>query len=200
MLFPEELPVLPPEQKVEFFIELMPGAALISIAQYQMAPTELKELKAQGFIQSSTSPWDAPVLFEKKKDGSISKVTIKNKNSLPHIDDLFFQFKGVIVFSKIDLRYGYHQLRVNDVDVPKIVFRTRYRHYEFLVIPFGLTNALATFMEILNYSIYESEHAQHLKIVLQTLHEKQLYVKFSKCEFWLKEVGFHGHVILAEGI
>ncbi|KAJ9189421.1 hypothetical protein P3X46_000717, partial [Hevea brasiliensis] len=158
-VFPEELPGLPPEREVEFAIETLPGTAPISIAPYRMAPTELRELKTQlqelldkGFIRPSVSPWGAPVLFVKKKDGTLrlcidyrqlNKVTVKNKYPLPRIDDLFDQLKGAGVFSKIDLRSGYHQLRVKDVDVPKTAFRTRYGHYEFLVMPFGLTNAPA---------------------------------------------------------
>ena len=136
----------------------------------------------------------------------INKVTVKNKYPLPRIEDLFDQLKGAGVFSKIDLRSGYYQLRVKDVDVPKTAFRTRYGHYEFLVMPFGLTNASTAFMDLMNrvfrpyldqfvmvfiddilvYSRDEKEHEQHLKIVLQTLREKKLYAKLSKCDFWLK--------------
>ncbi|KAG8487500.1 hypothetical protein CXB51_018708 [Gossypium anomalum] len=235
-VFPEELPGLPPEREVEFSIDLIPGTTPISIAPYRMAPTELKELKTQlqelvdrSFIRPSHSPWGAPVLFVKKKDGSLrlcidyrqlNKVTIKNKYPLPRIDDLFDQLKGATVFSKIDLRSGYYQLRVKESDVPKTAFRTRYRHYEFLVMPFGLTNAPAVFMDLMNrifrpyldkfvvvfiddilvYSQDEEEHAEHLRTVLQILREKQLYAKFSKCEFWLREVGFLGHIVSAEGI
>ena len=184
-----------------------------------MTPTEVKELKAQledlldkEFIRPSTSPWGAPVLFVKKKDGSLrlcidyrelNKVTIKNKYPLPRIDDMFDQLQGAQVFSKIDLRSGYHQLKIKAEDVPKTAFRTRYGHYEFLVMPFGLTNAPAAFMNLMNiifkpyldkfivvfindilvYSRSHEEHVEHLKIVLNTLREKKLYVKFSKCEF-----------------
>ncbi|KAG8478886.1 hypothetical protein CXB51_028729 [Gossypium anomalum] len=222
-VFPEELPGLPPIREVEFGIELIPRTAPISIAPYRMAPTELKELKAQlqeltdrGFTRPSFSPWGAPVLFVKKKDGTmrqcidyrqLNKVTIKNKYPLPRTDDLFDQLKGASVFSKIDLRSGYYQLRVRDSDIPKTAFRTRYGHYEFLVMPFGLTNAPAMFMDLMNrifrpyldrfvvvfidvilvYSRNETEHAEHLRLVLQILRDKQLYAKFSKCEFWLRE-------------
>ncbi|KAG8498138.1 hypothetical protein CXB51_007053 [Gossypium anomalum] len=235
-VFPEELPGLPPEREVEFSIDLIPGTTPISIAPYRMAPTELKELKTQlqelvdrGFIRPSHSPWGAPVLFVKKKDGSLrlcidyrqlNKVTIKNKYPLPRIDDLFDQLKDATVFSKIDLRSGYYQLRVKESDVPKTAFRTRYGYYEFLVMPFGLTNAPAVFMDLMNrifrlyldrfvvvfiddilvYSRDEEEHAEHLRTVLQILRENQLYAKFSKCEFWLREVGFLGHIVSAEGI
>ncbi|KAG8478487.1 hypothetical protein CXB51_028219 [Gossypium anomalum] len=150
----------------------------------------------------------------------LNKVTIKNKYPLPRIDDLFNQLKGATWFSKIDLRSGYYKLRVKESDVPKTAFRTRYGHYEFLVMPFGLTNAPAVFMDLMNrifrpyldkfvvvfiddiliYSKDETEHAEHLKIVLQTLRDKQLYAKFSKSEFWLREVGFLGHIVSGDGI
>ncbi|KAK5830740.1 hypothetical protein PVK06_014535 [Gossypium arboreum] len=210
---------MPLEREVEFSIDLIPGTTPISIAPYRVAPIELKELKTQlqelvdrGFVRPSHSPWGAPVLFVKKKDGSLrlcidyrqlNKVTIKNKYPLPRIDDLFDQLKGATMFSKIDLRSGYYQLRVRESDVPKTAFRTRYGHYEFLVMPFGLTDAPAVFMDLMNrifrpyldrfvvvfiddilvYSRDEEEHAEHLRIVLQILREKQLYAKFSKCEF-----------------
>ncbi|KAA3460485.1 DNA/RNA polymerases superfamily protein [Gossypium australe] len=235
-VFPEELPGLPPDREVEFGIDLLPGTAPVSIAPYRMAPKELVELKAQiqelldrGFIRPSVSPWGAPVLFVKKKDGTmrmcidyrqLNKLTIKNKYPLPRIDDLFDQLKGAAVFSKIDLRSGYHQLKVKEADIHKTAFRTRYGHYEFLVMPFGLTNAPAAFMDMMNrvfqqyldqfvvvfiddilvYSRTEEEHDKHLRLVLQILREKQLYAKFSKCEFWLREVTFLGHVVSAEGI
>ncbi|KAG8485768.1 hypothetical protein CXB51_019099 [Gossypium anomalum] len=235
-VFPEELPRLPPIREVEFSIDLLPGTAPISISPYRMAPTELKELKAQlqeltdkGFVRPSFSPWGAPVLFVKKKDGSmrlcidyrqLNKVTIKNKYPFPRIDDFFDQLKGATVFSKIDLRSGYYQLRVKESDVPKTAFRTRYGHYEFLVMPFGLTNASAIFMDLMNrifrpyldrfvvvfiddiliYSQNESEHAEHLRMVLQILKENKLFAKFSKSEFWLHEVGFLGHVVSGDGI
>ncbi|KAA3473836.1 DNA/RNA polymerases superfamily protein [Gossypium australe] len=165
-VFPKEMPGLPPAREIEFGIELAPGIAPISIAPYRIAPTELKELKAQllkltnkGFARPSFSPWVALILFVKKKDGSmrlcidyqqLNKVTVKNKYPLPRIDDLFDQLKGATVFSKIDLRSGYYQLRARDSDVTKTAFRTRYGHYEFLVMPFGLTNAPSIFMDLMN--------------------------------------------------
>lgn len=165
-VFPDELPGVPPEREISFEIELMPGTAPISKAPYRMAPAELKEFHIQlkdlidkGFIRPSYSPWGAPVLFVKKKDGTLrmcidyrelNKVTIKNRYPLPRIDDLFDQLKGVSLFSKIDLRSGYHQLRIKEGDVSKTAFRTRYGHYEFLVMPFGLTNAPAAFMDLMN--------------------------------------------------
>ena len=235
-IFPEELPGLPPVREISFEIELLPGTGPISKAPYRMAPAELKELQIQlqelldkGFIRPSHSLWGAPVLFVKKKDDTfrmcidyreLNKVTIKNKYPLPRIDDLFDQLKGASVFSKIDLRSGYHQLRVKDDDITKTAFRTRYGHYEFTVMPFGLTNAPAAFMDLMNrvfrkhldkfvivfiddiliYSKNQEEHEEHLKLTLQILREHQLYAKFSKCEFWLSKVHFLGHVVSAEGI
>nr|GFA49987.1 putative reverse transcriptase domain-containing protein [Tanacetum cinerariifolium] len=198
----DELPGIPPVREVEFNIELIPGAEPISKAPYRMAPIELKELKDQlqellerGFIRSSVSSWGAPVLFVKKKDGSmrlcidyreLNKITIRNRYPLPRIDDLFDQLQGAMHFSKIDLRSGYHQLRVKEQDISKTAFRTRYGHYEFLVMPFGLTNAPAVFMDLMNRVFYEfldkfvivfiddilvfskskEEHEDHLRTVL----------------------------------
>ncbi|KAM2088514.1 hypothetical protein ACFX1T_032585 [Malus domestica] len=165
-VFPDDLPGLPPDRDVEFSIDLLPSTNPISLAPYRMAPAELRELKIQlqelidkGFIQPSSSPWGAPVLFVRKKDGTLrlcidyrqlNRVTIKNRYPLPRIDDLFDQLKGACVFSKIDLRSGYYQLKIKDEDVHKTAFRTRYGHYEFLVMPFGLTNAPAAFMRLMN--------------------------------------------------
>jgi hypothetical protein len=160
-----EVTGLPSDQEVEFFIELMSGTQPIHKVPYRMALTELRELKKQlqqlldwGFIQPSVSPWGAPVLFVKKKDGSmrmctdyreLNRVTIKNKYPLLRIDDLFNQLKGVSVFSKIDFLLGYHQLKVQEEDIPKTAIRTRYDHYEFLVMPFELTAPLV-FMDLMN--------------------------------------------------
>ena len=150
----------------------------------------------------------------------INKVTVKNKYPLPRIEDLFDQLRGASVFSKIDLRSGYYQLHVKEVDVPKTAFKTRYGHYDFLVMPFGLTNAPAAFMDLMNrvfrlyldqfvmvfiddilvYSKDAQEHEHHLRIVLQTLRENQLFAKLSKCDFWIKEVSFLGHIVSVEGI
>ncbi|GJZ46607.1 putative reverse transcriptase domain-containing protein, partial [Tanacetum coccineum] len=165
-VFPEDLPDLPPVHQVEFQINLIPRTSPVSRAPYRLAPSEMQELSNQlqelsdrGFIQPSTSPWGAPVLFVKKKDGSfrmyinyreLNKLTIKNRYPLPKIDDLLDQLQGSSVYSKIDLRSGYHQLRVRDEDIPKTAFRTRYGHYEFQVMLFGLTNAPAVFMDLMN--------------------------------------------------
>ncbi|GJR66258.1 putative reverse transcriptase domain-containing protein [Tanacetum coccineum] len=235
-VFPEDLPGLPPTRQVEFQIDLVPGAAPVARAPYRLAPSEMKELSEQlkelsdkGFIRPSSSPWGAPVLFVKKKDGSfrmcidyqeLNKLTVKNRYPLPRIDDLFDQLQGSSVYSKIDLRSGYHQLRVREEDIPKTAFRTRYGHYEFQVMPFGLTNAPAVFMDLMNrvckpyldkfvivfiddiliYSKSKQEHEEHLKIILELLKKEELYAKFSKCEFWIPKVQFLGHVIDSEGI
>ncbi|KAI3443800.1 hypothetical protein Pfo_000465 [Paulownia fortunei] len=224
-VFPDDLPGLPPNREIEFVIDVMPGTTSISKAPYRMAPNRIE----RGFIRPSYSPWGAPVLFVKKKDGTLrlcidyrelNKITVKNKYPLPRIDDLFDQLQGASVFSKIDLRSGYHQLKIKEEDIPKTAFRTRYGHYEFLVMPFGLTNAPAAFMDLMNrvfkqyldkfvivfiddiliYSRDKEEHKEHLKIVLQVLKEKQLYAKFKKCEFWLEQVVFLGHVVSKDGI
>ncbi|GJV09026.1 putative reverse transcriptase domain-containing protein [Tanacetum coccineum] len=235
-VFPEDLPSLPPVRQVEFQIDLIPGAAPVARAPYRLAPSEMQELSDQlqeladrGFIRPSTSPWGAPVLFVKKKDGSfrmcidyreLNKLTIKNRYPLPRIDDLFDQLQGSSVYSKIDLRSGYHQLRVRDEDIPKTAFRTRYGHYEFQVMPFGLTNAPAVFMDLMNrvckpyldkfvivfiddiliYSRNKEEHANHLRIILELLKKEKLYAKFSKCDLWISIVQFLGHVIDNQGI
>ena len=170
-----------------------------------------------------------PVLLVKKKDETmrlcvdyrqLNKVTIKNRYPLPRIDDLMDQLVGACVFSKIDLRSGYHQIRVKPEDVPKTAFRTRYGHYEYLVMPFGVTNAPGVFMDYMNrifhpyldsfvvvfiddilvYSKTKEEHEEHLRVVLQTLKDNRLYAKLSKCDFWLEEVSFLGHVISKGGI
>ncbi|GJS18071.1 putative reverse transcriptase domain-containing protein, partial [Tanacetum coccineum] len=235
-VFPQDLPGLPPFRQVEFQTDLIPGAAPVARAPYRLAPSEMQELSNQlqelsdrGFIRPSTSPWGAPVLFVKKKDGSfrmcidyreLNKLTIKNRYPLPRIDDLFDQLQGSSVYSKIDLRSGYHQLRVRDEDIPKTAFRTRYGHYEFQVMPFGLTNAPAVFMDLMNrvckpyldkfiivfiddiliYSRNEEEHANHLRIILELLRKEKLYAKFSKCDFWIRMVQFLGHLIDSQGL
>ena len=179
-VFPEELPGLVPDREIEFEIELLPGTMPISKAPYQMAAAELKELKQlfqelldKKFICLSYSLWRAPILFVKKKDGlmrmcidyyELNKVTIKNKYLLPRINDLFDQLRGATVFSKIDLQSSCHQLKVHESDIPKRAFRTRYGHYEFLVMSFGLTNAAAWFMDLMN-KVFE----EYLDILLRPL-------------------------------
>ncbi|GKD50387.1 putative reverse transcriptase domain-containing protein [Tanacetum coccineum] len=212
------------------------SAAPVAHAPYILAPSELQELSTQlqelsdkGFIRPSSSPWGAPVLFVKKEDGSfqmcidyreLNKLTVKNRYPLPRIDDLFDQLQGSRVYSKIELRSGYHQLRVKEEDIPKTAFRTCYGHYEFQVMSFGLTNAPAVFMDLMNrvckpyidkfvivfiddiliYSKSKEEYAKHLNLILELHKKEELYVKFSKCEFWLSKVQFLSHVIDSEGI
>ncbi|GJX46048.1 putative reverse transcriptase domain-containing protein, partial [Tanacetum coccineum] len=201
---------LMPVELGSFDIIIVPGAAPVARASYRLAPSELQELSTQlqelsdkGFIRPSSSPWGAPILFVKKKDGyfrmcidysELNKLTVKNRYPLSRIDELFDQLQGSSVYSKIDLRFGYHQLRVHDADIPKTAFRTRYGYYEFQVMPFGLTNAPAVFMDLMN------RHAEHLKLILELLKKEELYAKFSKCEFWLSKVQFLGHVIDSEGL
>ncbi|GJS11120.1 putative reverse transcriptase domain-containing protein [Tanacetum coccineum] len=210
-VFPEELPGLPPPR------------------QMKELSIQLQELLKKGFIRPSSSSWGAPVLFVKKKDGcfrmcidyrELNKLTIKNRYPLPRIDDLFDQLQGSSVYSKIDLRSGYHQLRIKKEDIPITAFRTRYGHFEFQVMPFGLTNTPAVFMDLMNrvcnpyldkfvivfiddilvYSKDEEEHGKHLKIILELLNKERLYAKFSKCDFWLDSVQFLGHVIDRSGV
>ncbi|XP_071901033.1 uncharacterized protein [Coffea arabica] len=194
-VFPDELKSMPPEREIEFKIDLVPGTAPIAKTPYRMAPAELKELKLQlqdllerGFVRESESPWGAPVSFVKKKDGSLrlcidyrglNDVTVKNKYPLPHIEELFDQLQRAVVFSKLDLRQGYYQLRIRQEDIPKTAFNSRYGHFEFAT---------------------REEHERHLRIVLQTLREHQLFAKFIKCEFWLEQVSFLGHIISKDGI
>ncbi|GJW56603.1 putative reverse transcriptase domain-containing protein [Tanacetum coccineum] len=128
----------------------------------------------------------------------LNKLTVKNRYPLPRIDDLFNQLQGSSVYSKIDLRSGYHQLRVREEDIPKIAFRIRYSHYEFQVMSFGLTNAPVVFMDLMNQN--KQEHEDHLKLILELLKKEELYAKFSKYEFWIPKVQFLGHVIDSEGI
>ncbi|GJW00916.1 putative reverse transcriptase domain-containing protein [Tanacetum coccineum] len=191
---------------VRIQIDLIPRASPVARTPYRLAPSEMQELSNQlqeltdrGFIRPSTSPWGAPVLFVKKKDGSLECSS---------------------VYSKIDLRSGYHQLRVRIRYIPKTAFRTRYEHYEFQVMPFGLTNAPVVFMDLMNrvckpyldkfvivfiddiliYSRNEEEHANHLRIILELLRKEKLYAKFSKCDFWIRIVQFLGHLIDNQGL
>ncbi|KAK9100149.1 hypothetical protein Scep_023579 [Stephania cephalantha] len=221
-VFPDDLPGLPPPRAIEFIIELIPGTQPIASRPYRMSPSEHEEVRRQlddllekGFIHPSMSPWGAPVLFVKKKDGSmrmcidyrkLNQVTVKNRYPLPRIDDLFDRLTGAKFFSKIDLRSGYHQLRIREDDIKKTAFSTRYGLFEFTVMPFGLTNAPAIFMDLMHrvlrpyldryvivfiddiliYSMTREEHASHLRAVLTTLREHRLYAKFSKCDLHLR--------------
>nr|GEX67094.1 putative reverse transcriptase domain-containing protein [Tanacetum cinerariifolium] len=217
-VFPEDFLSFPSTRQVEFQIDMIPGAAPVAREPYRLALSKMKELSDQlkelsdkGFIRPNSSPWGAPVLFVKKKDGSfrmcnyqeLNKLMVKNRYPLLRIDDLFDQLQGSSVYSKIDLRSGYHQLRVCEEDIPKTAFRTSYGHYEFQVMPFGLMNAPAVFMDLMNhvckpyldkfvivfidnilvYSKNKEEHEEQLKLILELLKKEELYVKFSKCEF-----------------
>jgi hypothetical protein len=230
-VFLDDLPGMPPDQDVKFTIELQPSTASISRRSYKMTPKELAKLKVQlkefldkGYIHLSSSHWGCLSLFVKKKDQSsklcvdyrpLNTITIENKYPLSRIDILFDQLVSAKVFSKVDLYLSYHQIKIHPEDIPKIAFFTRYDLYEYMIMSFGLTNAPAHFMYLMNsvfmleldkfvlvfidniliYSKNEEEHEKHLWIILQRLWEHHLYAKFSKCAFWFKEVPFLGHVI-----
>ena len=227
---------LPPSREVDHKIELVPGSRPTSRPTFRMSASELAELKKQleelvkaGFIQPSKSPFGAPILFVKKKDGTmrmcvdyraLNEITVKNKYALPRVDELFDRLQGSRFFTKIDLRSGYHQIRIDPADVPKTAFRTRYGHFEFLVLPFGLTNAPATFMHLMNetfraqlddsvivflddiliYSKTLEDHERHVRVVLDILRREKLYAKESKCELFQTEVEFLGHFVGRDGI
>jgi hypothetical protein len=236
-VFPEKLPKgLPPQRNVDHEIELEPGHAPPSRPTYRLSPPEMDELKKQledltrqGFIRPSISPYGAPILFVRKKDGTmrmcvdyraLNKITIKNKYPLPRIDELLDRLQGAKFFSKLDLMSGYHQVRIAARDIPKTAFRTRYGHFEYLIVPFGLTNAPATFMRLMNdifrpfldeflivylddiliFSKTREEHERHLRNVLETLRRHKLYAKASKCSFFKTSVDFLGHVVSDQGI
>ena len=236
-VFPPELPPgLPPRRNVDHKIELMPDAKPIIRPTYAMSAKELEELSKQlneltaaGFIRPSKSPYGSPVLFVKKKDGTtrmcvdyraLNQMTIKNRYPLPRIDELFDRLQGAKFFTKLDLRSGYHQIRIADEDIEKTAFRCRYGHYEYLVMPFGLTNAPASFMHLMNqilrpyldrtaivflddiliYSRTFEEHQRHVKEVLQVLREHKLFAKESKCEIYQRRVEFLGHRIDEDGL
>ena len=236
-VFPTTLPEkLPPKRAIDHTIDLVPGTEPPFRPIYKMSYMELDELKKQltdlskrGYIRPSMSPFGAPVLFVHKKDGTLrlcvdyralNKSTIKNRYPLPRIDELIDRLVGAQYFTKIDLYSGYHQIRIKPEDVHKTAFRTRYGHYEFLVLPFGLTNAPATFMTLMNdifreqldqfvviylddilvYSKTKNEHSQHVKEVLGILRKHRLYAKITKCEFFQKRIEYLGHYISAEGV
>nr|GEV83195.1 putative reverse transcriptase domain-containing protein [Tanacetum cinerariifolium] len=176
-VFPDDLSGLPPVREIEFRIELVPKAIPVARSPYRLAPSELEELSDGSFR-----------MFIDYRE--LNKLTSKNRYPLPRIGDLSDQLQGSQYFSKIDLRFGYHQLRVHEDVILKTAFRTRYGHFKFTIMPFGLTNAPAT----------REEHEEHLGLVLELLKKERLYAKFSKCEFWLREVQFLGQVINGDGI
>jgi len=236
-IFPTSLPnELPPKRNVDHAIDLIPGSEPPSRPTYRLSYVEMNELKKQlkelldkGFIRPSISPFGAPVLFVHKKEGTLrlcvdyralNKITIKNRYPLPRIDELMDRLAGSKYFSKLDLYSGYHQIRIKEDDIPKTAFRTRYGHYEFLVLPFGLTNAPATFMTLMNnifhdyldkfviiylddilvFSNTKEEHLEHLRIVLTKLREHKLFAKLKKCELIKEHVEYLGHFISGNGI
>ena len=234
-IFPRDLPAgLPSQRDIDHRIDLVPGAEPPHRAPYRMSAKGLDELKQQlrdltekGYIQPSVSPFGAPVLFVPKKDGgmcvdyrALNRVTVHNRYPLPRIDELLDRLRGAQFFTKINLRSGYHQIRVHPEDVHKTAFRTRYGHFEFLVLPFGLTNAPATFMhlmhsifreyldsfivifldDILVYSKGLREHVTHVRQTLAILRKHQLYAKVSKCSFFQHRVEYLGHIVSAEGL
>ncbi|WVZ73569.1 LOW QUALITY PROTEIN: hypothetical protein U9M48_021858, partial [Paspalum notatum var. saurae] len=219
-VFPEELPGLPPDRDVEFRIDLVPGTAPVSKRPYRMAPDELKELKTQlqeqldkGFIRPSSSPWAVPPFLLRRKTKvrlcvdyrPLNAVTVKNKYPLPHIDILFDQLGGATVFSKIDLRSGYHQIKVREEDIPKTAFSTRYGLYEYLVMSFGLTNAPAFFMYLMN-SVFMNELDKFVVVFIDDIlvyskneKEHEEHLRIQVC-FLAKEVAFLGHILSAKGV
>ena len=235
-VFPTDLPAgLPPKRSVDHAIDL-DGPPPATRGVYRMSSSELAELKQQleellekGFIRPSTSPYGAPIIFVKKKDGSfrlctdyraLNKVTVKNKYPIPRIDELLDQLHGAKYFTKLDLRQGYHQIRITPTDIEKTAFRTRYGLYEWTVLLFGLTNAPNTFMRLMNdafhpyldksvviylddiliYSKTAEEHAIHLQEVLEVLRQNKLFAKLSKCLLAQAKVDFRGHIVSDKGI
>ncbi|WVZ76494.1 hypothetical protein U9M48_024469 [Paspalum notatum var. saurae] len=222
-VFPDELLSMPPDRDIEFLIELLPGTAPIAMRQYRMAPIEHEEVKknideliAKGYIYPNSSPWAFPVLLVEKKDTDVKMMSVDYRA----LNKVTVKKQGACIFSKIDLRSGYHQLKIRPSDIPKTAFTTKYGLYEYTIMSFGLTNAPAYFMQLMNsifmdyldkfvvvfiddiliYSKTEVEHEEHLRLVLQRLREHKLYAKFSKCEFWIDELRFLGHVVLKGGI
>jgi hypothetical protein len=236
-VFPDDLPPgLPPQRAVDHRIELLPDSRPASRPLIRMSPRELDVLKKhltelydKGFIEPSTSPWGANIVFANKKDGDIrvcydyrplNKQSVKNKYPLPRTDELFDRLRGAKYFTKLDLRSGYHQIRVAPEDVPKTAFRTRYGSFQFRVLPFGLTNAPATFQALMNsvfaeflddfivvylddiliFSKTKEEHERHVRLALDRLREHKLYAKASKCEFMKQVMPFLGHTLTPDSI
>ncbi len=235
-LFPDDLTQLPPKRDIDHEIKLIDNAIPPAQQPFRMSQPELAELKRQleillekGYIRPSKSPYAAPVLFAKKKDGTLrmcvdyralNKITIKNKYPIPRIDEMLDQLNGAKVFSRLDLKSGYHQIRIKNEDIEKTAFRTRYGSFEFIVLPFGLTNAPPTFMRLMNsifhkyldefliiylddiliYSKNANEHLNHIKLALQLLRDNHLYVNKDKCEFGVDKIEFIGHIVTSNGI
>ncbi|WVZ71633.1 hypothetical protein U9M48_020200 [Paspalum notatum var. saurae] len=227
---------LPPSREFDHQIPLMAGVKPVNVKPYRYSPTQkdeierqVKEMLANGIIRTSSSPFASPVLLVKKKDGSwrfcvdyrhLNTITVKNKYPLPIVDELLDELHGAAWFTKLDMRSGYHQIRVVPADEPKTAFKTHHGHWEFRVMPFGLTNAPATFQaamntifqpllrksvlvfvdDILVYSKTLEEHVQHLQEVFQILSQHQLFLKRSKCSFATQSLEYLGHIISGAGV
>jgi hypothetical protein len=226
----------PPERLVSHTIPLIEGAQPVARPLYRLTPNELEEVKRQvedllrkGMIRPSSSPWAAPILFVGKKDGSLRMVidyrglnaqTVKNRYPLPRIDDLIDSLGGSTVYSSIDLQQGYNQIRIRAEDIPQTAFRTPLGHYEYVVLPFGLTNAPATFQAVMNrilepfigrfvvvylddiliHSQSREEHVRHLEQVFEVLRRERFHAKASKCHWAQTELEYLGHIINTAGV
>lgn len=232
----QEPTTLPRTRPLDHHIELIPGVKPVNVKPYRYSPTQkdeierqVKEMLINGVIQPSCSPFSSPVLLVKKKDSSwrfcidyrqLNSITVKNKYPLPIVDELLDELKGAAWFTKLDMKSGYHQIRVLPQDVPKTAFKTHHGHWEFKVMPFGLTNAPATFQQVMNtilapmlrkyvlvfvddiliYSPILEDHVEHLSNVLNVLKQHQFLLKASKCTFAQTQLEYLGHIISAQGV